>query len=436
MGAPMQMPTRQTQTDIFNYVDPEASLAPWYLVGKPRKDVKKDATKVLRSGHIGEFFVRDISSHPGCLGLSIKTSPDDLMNYLLQPQANNSGVSVRGTKEVFPTLSRLISHYSAKRRPSLPVQLIEPSFGRVGKGKKKNKRGTNGRKGNRQQAQGHRQRQQPVAAAYDDYDEDEDEEDEEGGFGFDADDLAAAGGARRGGRDASHAVSQAHGAARRPSLTRRDVERARQEAEAVTASRVAAAINSSVKDAVGSQIDEFTQQHIENVEHRIAKKRAMIEKRRLALLQERGEESKRTLETLEDVFPSAPTSSLGGGGGAATQSSMVSLAALERERGSRPVSPQERASLPAAESVIGDPAAMWDAIVKSDATSSVKLNAAKKQLLYFQQEEQLIQEKLAEAERALLRPRKFSENDTVFDDNFENGTIIDDTGEIFGFGAL
>lgn len=404
------------QTDIFNYVDPEASLAPWYLVGKPRKEVKADATWILRTGEIGEFFVRDISSHPGCLGLSIKTSKDDLMNYLLQPHANGAGISVRGTKEVFPTLSKLIAHYASRRRPSLPVQLVEPVLTRKGR---KAKRATNGRKSSKQ----------PVAATVD-FDEDE-----EGGFGFDPEPEPK-----------QPEVAPVSGGARRPSRSMTRVERHKEEEEKVTASRVAAAIDSSVKEAVGSRLDDITRQQIDNIEHRIAKRRAMIEKRRLALLQEQGAESKKTLETLEEVFqgrtenaaPPAhrPTQQHPAPPAPAPYTTPMSLEVLERERGSRPVSPAPQRALPDAESVIGDPTAMWDAIVASDATASVKLNAAKKQLLYFQQEELLIQQKLAEAEQTLMRPRHFSENDTVFDDNFENGTIIDDTGEVFGFGAL
>lgn len=130
-----------TPEDIYRTIDAEAGIASWYLVGRPRPQVKKIAVEILKNGRIGEFFVRDISSHPGCLGMSIKTNKNDLMNYLLQPQPGGAGISVRGTKEVFPNLTKLINHYMSRKRPSLPVQLKESSIrgvwgGRKGKGKK------------------------------------------------------------------------------------------------------------------------------------------------------------------------------------------------------------------------------------------------------------------------------------------------------------
>mmetsp|Transcript_8709 Transcript_8709/g.26192 ORF Transcript_8709/g.26192 Transcript_8709/m.26192 type:complete len:432 (+) Transcript_8709:189-1484(+) len=430
---PTGAPVAALPKDVYRYVDPEASLAPWYLVGKERKLVKKEATAILRKGRIGEFFVRDISSHPGCLGLSIKTSKDDLMNYLLQPQAGGTGISVRGTKEVFLTLSKLITHYSSKRRPSLPVRLIEPGDRRTLKGKK----------GKTMTHKARRQDTHPAVINGGTTDEEEFE-----GFGTDfyANESAqpsATGAAKRAPRSDARG---ARGAAKRPSRVAAEatfgasggVRRPKQPAEdpRVTASRVTEAINSSVQEVVGAHLEDFTQERIDNMERRIAKRRAMIEKRRLALLQERGAESKKTLDSLEQVFSgdvasaatAPPPAPLGG------RLSKMSLDALERARGSRTGSPPP--AVQDAESVIADPVAMWDAIVKSEATSSVKLNAAKKQLLYIQQEERLIQEKLAQAEAALRRPRHFSEDDTVFDDNFENGTIIDDTGEVFGFGGL
>lgn len=50
------------------------------------------------------------------------------MNYLLQPTPGGTGLSIRGTKEVFPTMTKLINHYKNRKRPSLPVQLIDSSI--------------------------------------------------------------------------------------------------------------------------------------------------------------------------------------------------------------------------------------------------------------------------------------------------------------------
>lgn len=76
---------------------------------------------------------------------------------------------------------------------------------------------------------------------------------------------------------------------------------------------------------------------------------------------------------------------------------------------------------------------MWDAIMASSAPADKKLNAAKKQLEYLRNQEMLIQEQLRAEEARLQNPRTFDDNDTVFDDMFENGTIIDESGEVYGF---
>ena len=114
---------------IQDVIDPEAQISPWFLVGRPRENVKKIAVEILKNGKVGEFFVRDVSSQPGHLGLSIKTSRKDLTNYLLKavPSVVGNGVTVRGTKEVFRNITQLIVHYRRKKRPSLPCKLVESS---------------------------------------------------------------------------------------------------------------------------------------------------------------------------------------------------------------------------------------------------------------------------------------------------------------------
>lgn len=60
--------------DIYKTIDVEAGIASWYLVGRPRPQVKKIAVEILKQGRVGEFFVRDITSHPGCLGTYLSES--------------------------------------------------------------------------------------------------------------------------------------------------------------------------------------------------------------------------------------------------------------------------------------------------------------------------------------------------------------------------
>ena len=65
-----------------------------------------------------------------------------------------------------------------------------------------------------------------------------------------------------------------------------------------------------------------------------------------------------------------------------------------------------------------------------------KMSAAQAQLSFLRREEEAVMHKLREAELQMNQtPYVFSENETVFDDDFENGTIVDEaTGETFGFG--
>eukprot|EP00729_Bicosta_minor_P018512 gene18512-22208_t len=107
-------------------VDREAELTPWFLGGLGRSELKAVAMDVLRNGAIGEFFVRDVASNPNALGLSVKVGNHDLRNYLILPKSQNNRISVmiRGTNEVFSSLSELIAFYALRPRPALPCQLM------------------------------------------------------------------------------------------------------------------------------------------------------------------------------------------------------------------------------------------------------------------------------------------------------------------------
>lgn len=104
-------------------VDNVAEERDWFVAGQTRDYVKQRALNLLRHGKLGEFIVRDVASSPGCLGLTVKTGGHELVNYLIQPYSG--GVTVRGTKESFATLSLLIAFYSATKRPSLPCRLLD-----------------------------------------------------------------------------------------------------------------------------------------------------------------------------------------------------------------------------------------------------------------------------------------------------------------------
>ncbi len=68
---------------------------------------------------------RDVQSEPDCYGLVIKTSKG-MTNFLIRKAQSKKGVAyvVKGTKDVFPTISKLSAYYAAAERPSLGVQLV------------------------------------------------------------------------------------------------------------------------------------------------------------------------------------------------------------------------------------------------------------------------------------------------------------------------
>eukprot|EP00040_Diaphanoeca_grandis_P012563 m.63655 g.63655 ORF g.63655 m.63655 type:complete len:662 (-) comp23320_c0_seq1:96-2081(-) len=498
--------------------DPEAELSPWFLSKKPREDVKKVAVEILRNGGIGEYFVRDVSSQPGALGLSIKTSSHELINYLLKPtdEGGSPGVSIRGTKETFPNLTSLIQHYRSKHRPALPCKLIDSS-----------------------KIRGmlyYSKTSQPSSP-------DKDDSNDEEVFGFDE--------TRPTESPESYATMQ--------DVQKKLAKRLGQAEDEITAdlqgnshlmshnrdSAVASAIESQVSRAMRESTIKITQQlrekqeealkplktlndelmqknedlltqleeaelrtqkseseYISAVEHKLARRKAAVEKRKLQLqrqelmllqgqavdeqlfqlmaeekvfrgddddddtkfgfedatLQRNTEDNSRTTAHARpySTHSTSSTPRL-----SRRNESATSIEKLERARNSSTqVSPNDKrsphyspnsnyndnyntangngngnAAMADYERLIADPAAMWQYIMQSDAPKDRKLDAARKQLEYLKRQEEFTLNRLQAAESSISRPRVIKDDDTVFDDVFENGTVVDETtGEVFGFG--
>ena len=127
-------------------VDPETEMAPWFMAGVPRVEVRQVAMDMLKQGQIGNFLVRyvgctldyaqparltcvwyrDVKSEPNCYGISIKNSQNKLVNYLIEKSSRKQdpGYQIRGTKQAFPTIFALVTYYAAAKRSALGIQLI------------------------------------------------------------------------------------------------------------------------------------------------------------------------------------------------------------------------------------------------------------------------------------------------------------------------
>lgn len=518
--------TMTLSPELHQVIDPETEVSPWYLVGRPREAVKRVAVEILKNGEIGEFFVREVSSHRGSLGLSIKTSQRDLTNYLLKamPTVVGHGVTIRGTKEVFKNVSSLIDHYRSRKRPSLPCKLVESSKIR---GAGKYHTNVRGKKLGK--------------SSLDNFED----SDDEGHFGFGddeespvppkaatppppppvaiPDELKERIGAMENGIAETLGLTKSHlqninresrvvqsidesvqralkplmeqeqeNKSLRPilerqisdnSLLQQKVEKLEKEIsqtysglqgevkkalepliesdaikdqrtselqlkleqiqlemnqkfgagqELASQTRLAAAIQNSVSSAL--------KPYMSSKEKKLAKKKALLARRKLALQQhEMKLLGGNALSENEREYVAGVTSSRYSD---SPEPDFEALSILERARGStltspRARTPQSTSPLSKPQNVLDDPTAMWELLSTSDAPQDKKMAAAEKQLEYLRKQEQLTIQRLKAAEAALNRPVKFGDDDTVFDDHFENGTIVDEaTGDVYGFGAF
>eukprot|EP00039_Didymoeca_costata_P031082 m.33040 g.33040 ORF g.33040 m.33040 type:complete len:564 (+) comp8482_c0_seq1:305-1996(+) len=422
-------------------VDAAARHAPWYLGGLPRHELKGIAVDILKNGVNGEFFVRDVSSQPNCLGLSIKIADMELTNFLLLPTnyKGRDGVTLRGTHEVFGSLSELIKHYAYRHRPSLPCQLILSERTRGSDVISELELDHKDIYGMMKVAPHPTQHTSPQAptpapvpapvpapapapvpvqppiptpqpmefasarAALELVKKTENEMKKQR-----EDTIKLIEQLQEEKKRTEELESERNGLAKQVADIYTDVQNVRQEVEASKAL-------SQLPTVTG--LDDVTSRKQARHRAAIEGRKAVALARQARMLEKRisrgvSPDEQRVLDQLERARGSDVGTTPGGGF-------------------SRNVP-----GLFASHDMLSDPGAMWNVISSSDAPKDEKLAAARAQLAYLQQEEKLALEKLKQAQ-AIVRSRKFSEDDTVFDDDFENATIMDEeTGETFGFGGV
>ena len=361
---------------------------PWWLVGKPRcaarraarrrrwgaadrrwrrggrEAIKAFALNMLRSGEVGRFFIREVASTPGCLGLTVKVSDQELVNYLLKPHRGE--VTIRGTKEAFPDIPALINFYCAMKRASMPVKLVSG--------------------------------------------------------------VGATGGG--GGSAAAAKLDVGAMLASTPAAAPQQPPRGRAPASGVPddffapASEPAKQHNPPSSDARSTAPSQGGTDPL----YLEAKRAMLIEQRKRMALEREKRELQARLEAATSPVPSSAAAERA----SPSADSSISQMAARRAARPKPKAATGMRMLPIEE----DPSAMWQKISASKASHRDKLAAAKAQLEYLRQQEDAVQRRLKAAMGRVRDPtRKFSDNATVFDDNFENGTVVDDNGEVFGFGA-
>eukprot|EP00039_Didymoeca_costata_P025333 m.13010 g.13010 ORF g.13010 m.13010 type:complete len:645 (-) comp4770_c0_seq2:113-2047(-) len=123
---------RKEKQEMLQLVDASAEMAPWFVSGTPRQEVRKIALEILKMGDVGEFIVRDVESEPECLGLSVKMTATDMSNFLIIGVKGGGNkamrLQLRGARESFVDLTSLINFYCKSKSRFLGVQLIIPKF--------------------------------------------------------------------------------------------------------------------------------------------------------------------------------------------------------------------------------------------------------------------------------------------------------------------
>ncbi|EDQ88358.1 uncharacterized protein MONBRDRAFT_26443 [Monosiga brevicollis MX1] len=105
-------------------IDPETEMASWFVSGMPRTEVRQMAMDMLKKGRPGNFLIRDVKSEPNCYGMSVRTTQNKLVNYLIEKRAQPPGFCIRGTKRTFPTVAKLVEFYAQEKRQALGLKLV------------------------------------------------------------------------------------------------------------------------------------------------------------------------------------------------------------------------------------------------------------------------------------------------------------------------
>jgi hypothetical protein len=101
----------------------------WDMRDADRRQQRKQAERLKARGGVGEFFVRSSETKPGCLGLLLKTSPQQVVAFLIEQSPDWSSYCFTGCNRRFPTLVDLLYFYSHTLETPLPVRLAPLELG-------------------------------------------------------------------------------------------------------------------------------------------------------------------------------------------------------------------------------------------------------------------------------------------------------------------
>eukprot|EP00049_Salpingoeca_infusionum_P001312 m.47323 g.47323 ORF g.47323 m.47323 type:complete len:863 (+) comp10970_c1_seq2:79-2667(+) len=94
----------------------------WDQRGQTREGQRKHLAKLIKHGQIGDFFVRNAESMPGCFGLTVKVSKKKTMNFLIE-QSEDWSLHLVGCRLDFSNLLSVLQYFSTGIQEPLPVQL-------------------------------------------------------------------------------------------------------------------------------------------------------------------------------------------------------------------------------------------------------------------------------------------------------------------------
>jgi len=100
-------------------LDPLTLASSWFLP----KVSRTKAEEILATSPMGSFLLRASSSPSSAFALSVRVDAVRVQHHLLLIQAGRQGVSLNGSRKVFPNLGSLVTHLSIMRE-ALPCCLI------------------------------------------------------------------------------------------------------------------------------------------------------------------------------------------------------------------------------------------------------------------------------------------------------------------------
>lgn len=105
----------------------------WFCAGLDRRYLKLLAQYILAKSSPGTFFIREKKDHPGSFALSAKESSSSMLTFMVSKSNNpnmhwtkrsQTGWTIRGSKEVFDSISDMVEYFCEDCRPELGIQLV------------------------------------------------------------------------------------------------------------------------------------------------------------------------------------------------------------------------------------------------------------------------------------------------------------------------